>query len=77
MSTTTSSGGCLGFLASALFLLFLILKLLAITAVAHWSWWLVTAPLWGYAALCGVGFVIVLVITVLTAIWIKIWINRN
>lgn len=29
-----------------LFLLFLTLKLLGVTAVAEWSWWWVTAPLW-------------------------------
>lgn len=35
-------------LAGAVFLVFLVLKLLhAIT----WSWWWVTAPLWGAAAL--------------------------
>ena len=31
-----------------LFITFLVLKL---THVVHWSWWLVTAPLWGPVAL--------------------------
>ncbi|GAA2068763.1 hypothetical protein [Williamsia deligens] len=33
-------------LTEALFLVFLVLKLLGVTAVAGWSWWWVTAPLW-------------------------------
>jgi hypothetical protein len=34
-----------------LFIVFLILKLTGTTAVATWSWWWVTVPLWGGAAL--------------------------
>lgn len=34
-----------------LFIVFLILKLTGTTAVATWSWWWVTAPLWGAIAL--------------------------
>lgn len=43
---TTSSGG-IG-IGSALFLVFLVLKL---TGYINWSWWWVTAPLWGTVAL--------------------------
>lgn len=32
-------------------LIFIILKLLGVTAVATWSWWWVTSPLW-------IGFII-------------------
>jgi phosphoglycerol transferase MdoB-like AlkP superfamily enzyme len=44
-STTqnTSSSGGIG-LAGATFLVFLVLKL---TGYITWSWWWVTAPLWG------------------------------
>lgn len=35
----------------ALGIVFVILKLLGITAVANWSWWWVTAPFWGGSAL--------------------------
>lgn len=50
----------MGFMG-ALFLVFLVLKL---TATITWSWWWVTAPLWGGA----IVFLIVLAITVLAAI---------
>ena len=50
----TALGGGLTFL-QALFLVFLVLKLTGKTVVATWSWWWVTAPLWG-------GLAIVLVI---------------
>jgi hypothetical protein len=43
----TSSSSSVSF-ASLLFLLFLTLKL---CGVISWSWWLVTAPLWGGAAI--------------------------
>jgi hypothetical protein len=35
-----------GSVAGTLFVVFLILKLAQVTAIAHWSWWWVTAPLW-------------------------------
>lgn len=46
MSDSSSSSGGIGF-CGALFLLFLGLKL---GHVIDWSWWWVTAPLWGAAA---------------------------
>jgi len=57
-SNSSSSGG-IGFLG-ALFIVFLVLKL---TNVIAWSWWWVSAPLWGglalvlgIAALVAIGF---------------------
>jgi hypothetical protein len=38
-------------LMGLLFILFLALKLLNVTVVATWSWWWITAPLWGPTAL--------------------------
>ena len=52
-----------GWFPKALFLAFLTLKL---TGVIAWSWWWVTAPLWGppafffaIAAVCGLGLLII------------------
>lgn len=42
-SNSTASSGGIG-LGTAVFLIFLTLKL---THVIDWSWWWVTAPLWG------------------------------
>jgi len=46
-STTVNSPsiGWLGFLSVATFIVFLAMKLLG---KIDWSWWWVTAPLWGY-----------------------------
>lgn len=61
-TTTVVSG--MGFL-DALFLVFLVLKL---TKVIDWSWWWVTAPLWGQVALS----VIIFVVTIIVLIVLKI-----
>ena len=58
MSKTSGAvGGGLTFL-EVLFLIFLVLKLTGKTVVATWSWWWVTAPLWGGLA---IGLVIFLI----------------
>lgn len=49
-NSSTATGG-IGF-TGALFLVFLVLKL---TKVIDWSWWLVTAPLWIWAALAVIA----------------------
>lgn len=47
---------------SGMFLLFLVFLVLKLTNVINWSWWIVTLPLWGGAAL-GIGlFLLVLII---------------
>ena len=43
---------------SFLFLVFLVLKLVG---VIDWSWWWVTAPLWGGVAIC-IGFLLITLI---------------
>ena len=58
----TVLGGGLTFL-QALFLVFLVLKLTGKTVVATWSWWWVTAPLWG-------GLAIVLVILLIGLLFV-------
>jgi hypothetical protein len=45
-----STRGGIG-LGTLLFLIFLVLKLAKIGAVATWSWWWVTSPLWIPAAI--------------------------
>ena len=48
---------------SALFLIFLALKL---AHIITWSWWLVTAPLWCYPIIVVVGVVIVAAIAIVS-----------
>ena len=57
MATSNNQGG-IGFLG-VLFIVFLILKL---TNVIDWSWWWVTAPLWGVLAL---GIVVAFIIEII------------
>jgi hypothetical protein len=46
MSESNSTSGGIG-LPAAVFLVFLALKLSGVPPVSEWSWWWVTAPLWG------------------------------
>ena len=57
----TVMGGGLTFL-QVLFLIFLVLKLTGKTVVASWSWWWVTAPLWGGFAIGVVVWIIIMII---------------
>lgn len=55
-------------LGSLLFLLFLGLKLGGVGAVATWSWWWVTAPLWGpIVVVLGILLLLVIVAGIITA----------
>jgi len=64
---TSSRGGIT--LVGAVFIVFLILKLAEIGAVASWSWWWVTSPLW-ISALIAVAFLlIILIIAAIAAIF--------
>lgn len=58
--TTTSSGGIGIGLAGATFLVFLCCKL---TGQIDWSWWWVTAPLWGGFAIFLLGILVFLAFT--------------
>lgn len=56
--TTSKASGGVSFLG-LLFITFLVLKL---TQVIDWSWWWVTAPLWGgFAILAVIGLVACLI----------------
>jgi hypothetical protein len=55
-SNSSSSGG-IGFFG----LMFLILMTLKLTNYIDWSWWWVTAPLWG-------GFALIFIILIIVAI---------
>jgi len=59
-SSSSSSGG-VGFFG----LMFLILMTLKLTNYIDWSWWWVTAPLWGGFALIFIVVLIVAIIKVL------------
>lgn len=63
----TVIGGGLTFL-QVLFLIFLVLKLTGKTVVASWSWWWVTAPLWGGFAIVAVIWIIIIIILGLAAL---------
>lgn len=63
----TVIGGGLTFL-QVLFLIFLVLKLTGKTVVASWSWWWVTAPLWGGFAIVAVIWIIIMIILGLAAL---------
>lgn len=63
----TVMGGGLTFL-QVLFLIFLVLKLTGKTVVASWSWWWVTAPLWGGFAIGVVLWIIIMIILGLAAL---------
>ena len=68
MSKTSGAvGGGLTFL-EVLFLIFLVLKLTGKTVVASWSWWWVTAPLWGGFAIVAVIWIIIIIILGLAAL---------
>ena len=59
MSNSSSSSSGLG-LSGVLFIVFLVLKL---TKVIDWSWWWVTAPLWGGFLLVGIILAILFLFT--------------
>jgi hypothetical protein len=59
-NSTASSGG-IGFFG----LMFLILMTLKLTNYIDWSWWWVTAPLWGGFALILLIILIVIVINII------------
>lgn len=63
-NNSTATGGGISF-CGLLFIVFLVLKL---THVIDWSWWWVTAPLWGGVAL-ALG--ILLIFAIITFIFIK------
>jgi hypothetical protein len=60
MANEKSSGG-VGFFG----LMFLIFMTLKLTGVITWSWWLVTAPLWGGFALILAVIIFVFILTLL------------
>lgn len=74
-SSAAASSGGIG-LFGAIFIVFLVLKLVGIAPVASWSWWWVTAPIWGPLAL------VVLVLAIAGIVWVlcramgKVWSRR-
>jgi hypothetical protein len=69
METTTGTvTGGLSF-TSVLFFVFLVLKL---CGIIDWSWWWITAPLWGGLALILAGYLIFLIVVGILALF-KPW----
>lgn len=62
-SNSSAGSGGISFLG-ALGLLFIGLRL---GHVIHWSWWLVTLPLWGGLALFLVGAIVVVLIALVSS----------
>lgn len=63
-----AGGGGIGLLGMV-FVVFLVLKLAEVGQVAHWSWWWVTAPLWGPLALVfGIVAAVALVFVAVMAV---------
>jgi len=58
MANNSSSSGGVGFFG----LMFLILMTLKLTNYIDWSWWWVTAPLWGGFALIFLIFLIIAIV---------------
>lgn len=63
MSKNAQVSGGMGVLGWT-FIAFLVLKL---TGFISWSWWWVTAPLWGGFAIASVVFIIALVVMLIKA----------
>lgn len=61
MAENSSSSEGVGFLG----LMFLIFMTLKLTGVIDWSWWWVTAPLWGGFALI---FIVIMIVVVVKAL---------
>lgn len=57
-NNSSSSSGGVGFFG----LMFLIFMTLKLTGFINWSWWWVTAPLWGGFALIFIMVLIVMII---------------
>jgi len=68
MSTTNNSSSGIG-LCGMVFVVFLTLKL---TEVIDWSWWWITAPLWGGLVLAAAVCVVFLLGVVVVASIMKI-----
>jgi len=67
MSNNTNSGSSGVGITGLLFIVFLVLKL---THVIDWSWWWITAPLWGVFALIIVALFFVFIFKVIM-LWRK------
>lgn len=68
MSNSKVIGTGLTFM-QVLFLVFLVLKLTEISVVATWSWWWITAPLWGGVALFFAIWVLIMVIMLIVGLF--------
>lgn len=72
-TTTIDTRGGIGFL-SALFLVFLVLKL---TEVVDWSWWWITAPLWSVFATIVAILLVVQAVVSIVALWKRLFFDNS
>lgn len=68
MSNSKVIGTGLTFM-QVLFLVFLVLKLTETSVIATWSWWWITAPLWGGVALFFAIWVLIMVIMLIVGLF--------
>ena len=54
---------------SGLFLVFLVFLVLKLCGQIGWSWWWVSAPLWGPVVLCVIGVILILVASGIAAMF--------
>lgn len=54
-------------------LVFIVLKLVGVDPIVHWSWWVVTAPIWlPFAVIFGIIFMVLvarLIVTFCNQVW--------
>ena len=61
---SSSKSGGVGFFG----LLFIALLVLKLTNVIQWSWWTITAPLWGPLAVIVVAAIVILIFQLIRAV---------
>ena len=66
MSDNNSNSGISVGLPGLVFLVFIILKLTGTGIVATWSWWWITAPLWGIIPVVVIALIVYVIYLIIT-----------
>ncbi|NDV45486.1 hypothetical protein D0T49_00265 [Paludibacter sp. 221] len=61
---SSSTGGGISILG-AIFIVFLVLKLVGVSAVAEWSWWWVFSPIWLPLAFFFIIYLIIVIVKII------------
>lgn len=56
-----------------MFLLFIVFLVLKLTEIINWSWWWITAPLWGPVAIFFAVWLGIIIFYVITALIVTIF----